>query len=510
MNEELRQKALKFNEAEKKSFNALIAGGYTPEESINLIIGGQDTDRTFKEQASEAVDKIGQGFKDIGTFKGRKILSGVADVIEGGFGVAGATLESADDAILSGSTGRAFTKIAEPIVNTDFVKSVIGELNKFDKRTGGVAGDIFTIGSVLPIGRVAKIAVKEGEILSKLKTTPLSEYFSKVKITENLPDKINQIIKPTTEKAIGNTYKGLSDLVENSKSLLKDFTKREGSGKDPIRVIAENPDYIVSINSEAKTIDAFKSISNLKRDVKEFSGLRDVLLSTADETLPPIYTNDIIKNAIENISAKNYKNYLDEGTKAVKQVLNKLKSLKKFNPETISRIDLNEVRKGLDETINTFTNTKLKDKLRLDLRRVFKETLENSIPDNTLLKELNLKIGDLLDTEDFLSKKLNGAKIKGGALTDLGIKLTGSNLGGIIGAGAGGVIAGPVGILGGYAVSDFLSKNLIKNAINNPFDRKVLEKLMQQKPEIVNKVEEYIDNLKNVKPGTLEVVKPKQ
>jgi len=39
MNEELRQKALKFNEAEKKSFNALIAGGYTPEESINLIIG---------------------------------------------------------------------------------------------------------------------------------------------------------------------------------------------------------------------------------------------------------------------------------------------------------------------------------------------------------------------------------------------------------------------------------------------------------------------------------------
>ena len=155
MNQELIQLAKNFNETQKQDFNALVSLGYSPDDAVTTILGGTNTDKTFKEQAVPALQQIGQGFKDIGTLKPRNILGGTADIIRGTFGVAGAGLETLDDQVLSGETGRLLTKAVSPIAESKLVQDIMTELNAFDQRTGGVAGDITTIASVKPKGWIS-------------------------------------------------------------------------------------------------------------------------------------------------------------------------------------------------------------------------------------------------------------------------------------------------------------------------------------------------------------------
>lgn len=222
MNEELRQQALKFNDTQKQSFNALVnSGNFTPDEAVYLIIGGKDTKQTFGEQAKPAVQTIGTGLKEISTLKPRKILGGVADVVKGGLGVVGASLETVDDAITSGATGEALTKIIKPVVDTKVVQDIMKGFNTFDKKTGGVAGDILTIGSVLPVGRIiGKVAdvAKAGIDLSKLKTAPLFDYLARGKesagVVSGLAKNVGQRIETNVErlKGVVAEQKHLSEL----------------------------------------------------------------------------------------------------------------------------------------------------------------------------------------------------------------------------------------------------------------------------------------------------------
>lgn len=302
-------------------------------------------------------------------------------------------------------------------------------------------------------------------------------------------------VTPSVEQAVANTEKGIMDIVENKKSLLNNFSKSEGTGKNPVKIISENPDYAIRVNPETRSLDTTDAVTNMKRDISSFSQVRDNLLKVADETLPPIKTNDVINKALTTFSNKNYSTYLDEGEKAVAGIVKKLKTLQKYNPDTVTRENLNSIRKGLDDTINSFTDTKLQDKVRLDLRKVFQTTLEDSIPESGLLKNLNAQIGDIIDASKFTEKSLHGTKVKGGGLTDLAMKTAGASTGAVLG---GSVVGGVPGAIGGYLLTNFLSKNLIKNAINNPFDRKILETLRQSTPDIVRQAEEFIANSKNL------------
>lgn len=406
--------------------------------------------------------------------------------------VAGAVGGAIGDVVGAGleATGldKPIAQALQPIVQSDPVQKAMQVFQTLPKETQDVLGSIVNAANIPLAGGVKSVAQ------TGLKTS--------ANTVGKVASKTASKVVPTAEKATANTYKGIMDVVENKKSLLNNFKKSEGTGKDPIRVIAENPDYLVKINSEAKTIDATDAITHMKRDIEDYSGIRDNVLATADQTLPPIPTNNIIKDVSSKFSAKNYSSYLDEGEKAVKEVITKLQTLKKYNPDTVSRVTLNEIRKGLDETINSFTDTKLKDRMRSDLRTVFKETLESSIPESGLLKELNAKIGDIIDASKFVETRLNGTKVKGGGLTDLAMKATGANIGA---AGAGGVLGGVPGAVAGYAISDFLSKQLIKNAINNPFDRAVLEKLKQARPDVVKRAEEYIKSTSQGRTSKTEV-----
>lgn len=366
----------------------------------------------------------------------------------------------------------------QPIVQSEPIQKAIQAFQTLPKETQDVLGAIINTANI-PLTGVGAGVVKTGIETGANLLKPVAE------TTGKLLSKTT----PSEARAISNTYKGIMDIVENKKSLLNSFKKSEGSGKDPISIVAENPDYMVRINPEAKTIDASDSITNMRRDIADFSTVRDSLLETADEFLPPISTNKIIQDTLNKFSAKNYSTYLDEGEKAVKDIVTKLQTLRKYNPQTISRIELNNIRKGLDETINSFTDTKLKDRMRADLRKVFKSNLEDSIPESGLLSNLNAKIGDLMDASSFLEKNLNGTKVKGGGLTDLAMKATGASIGA---TGLGGAFGGIPGAAAGYLMSDFLSKTLIKNAINNPFDRAILEKLKSVRPDVVKRAEDYI------------------
>lgn len=478
---------------------------------------------TIKNVASERLGNIKEGFNEVGDAYNQEMKLGEGlknqklNAVEAGLGKALQQPLNVAGQLAGGFWDLAFKAamsvvpeeikkqgeqaISNFVANNESAQKVLQGLNTFQKENPDLARALENTLNVLPVKPATKVASKGielGEQGIKKTVQSVDDLIRGVSdLTTETGGKLTAKLTPSTEKAVQNTYDGIMKQVENKSSLLKDFTKREGTGKDPIRVIAENPDYMIGINPEAKTFDVVNSVSNLSRDIKEYSAIRDNLLKTADESFGHLNTNEVINSVLNKVSSKSYKQYLDEGEKAVKQVINKLKSLKKFNPETISREELNNIRKSLDETINTFTNTKLQDKLRLDVRTAFKESLENSIPDNTLLKELNGKIGDLIDTSDFLTKKLAGSKVKGGGLTDLAIKTAGSQTGSVIGAGAGGILGGIPGAVAGYTVSDFLSKTLIKNAINNPFDRKVLQRLIQEEPEIITKVNAFIQELKN-------------
>lgn len=464
MNEELRQKALKFNEAEKKSFNALISGGYTPDESVSLIIGGQDTDKTFKEQAGEAVDKIGQGFKDIGTLKGRKLLSGTANIIEGGLGMVGATLETADDVLLSGSTGRTLTKIVEPIVNTDFMRSVATELSEFDKKTDGVAGDVLTIASVLPITKglkvISKIA-KEGEIISKLKTPSLSEYFNKIKtpaeidtlkgIGQNIKQRVNTNIKRVKE--LGKESKELAKLPEVEAQAIRGGVNKQDistfkeiiKNKDEARVVKEMfdnaskevADKTAKIDSQREILgkEFLKPIEFLtsKKEMvgKELGEIRKNLDTTNKINTNKAY-QDFYKMLTDKYGAKINKNeFIIDKTGASgsleKATVDALKpQLQKLYSQTFTtQKDLdNWLKSTLNEfdVVNAFDKVKAPDtatRIMKDTRGIYKQlmpeeynkALENYAKVSTPLGNISKSLKITQNIDDLTVKELKAGEI---------------------------------------------------------------------------------------------------
>lgn len=492
-----------------------IVEGYNEPKQNMLQRAGGAIKNVFTERASN----IGAGISEIGEAYNEETKQGGSI----GAGLAGASLKALQQPlnVLGQAAGGVWDLATQAVMsivpedikekgqeyitnfieNSELAQKTLSEISEIQEKYPDVARALGNTLNILPAPPAGKLATSGVKGAGKLTTKAIGGLDDLIKsaseLTETAGKSLTRKISPTTEIAVENTYKGLLKQIENKKSIMSDFVKREGTGKNPLRVISENPDYMVRIDTASKSFDVKDAVSNLNRDVAQYSRVRDAVLSTADDTFGNIATDDVLKNVFTRISGKNYKTYLDEGERAVKSITTKMKSLKKFNPETISRVELNNVRKGIDDTINSFTNTKLQDKLRLDVRTAFKETLENSIPDNTLLKELNGKIGDLIDTSNFLTKKLAGSKVKGGGLTDLAIKTAGSQAGAIIGAGAGGVLGGVPGAFAGYGVSNFLSKSLIKNAINNPFDRKVLEKMLQETPDIIKKSQEFINKMKS-------------
>lgn len=513
--------------ADLESRGYTITGITEPNKTGFLGNAGGAIKNVFTERASN----IGAGISEIGeaynaeTKQGGSIGAGLAGAsvkaLQQPLNIAGQAMggvwDLATQAVMSivpediKEKGQEF--ITNFIENSELAQKTLSEISEIQEKYPDVARALGNALNILPAPPAGKLATAGVKGTGKLTTKAIGGLDDLIKsaseLTETAGKSLTRKISPTTEIAVENTYKGLLKQIENKKSIMSDFVKREGTGKDPLRVISENPDYMVRIDTASKSFDVKDAVSNLNRDVAQYSRVRDAVLSTADDTFGNIATDDVLKNVFTRISGKNYKTYLDEGERAVKNIITKMESLKKFNPETISRIELNNVRKGIDDTINTLTNTKLQDKLRLDMRTSFKEILEQSLPDNTLLKELNGKIGDLIDTSDFLTKKLAGSKVKGGGLTDLAIKTAGSQTGAIIGAGAGGVLGGIPGAFAGYGISEFLSKSLIKNAINNPFDRKVLEKMLQETPDIIKKSQEFINKMKSQTVKSTDFVKKK-
>lgn len=422
-------------------------------------------------------------------------ISAVADVASGVLGgisdLAGAAVIGAGKVLLpkvaEESIANTVSKVVSSTLDTDTARNIQDFYN-------GLSGD--TKSNLAILGNTADFASNliGGGVATKTAKQGLGEVSTLAKaVKSEIPNPFTR----TADEAIANTREGILNIVEDKKSLQKALTKSEATGKDPLSVISENVDYLPKIDEVNKTLNFNDAIPNMDNDIATFSQVRDTLLQTADETLPLINTDDILNKALDIFSDSNYKRYLDEGVNAVNTVKNKLETLKKFNPDEVSRIELNEIRKALDETINTFTDTKLKDKVRIDLRKTFQQVLENSIPENGLLKDLNAQIGDIIDARNFARDKLNTTKVKNGRLGSLLLTQTGT----VVGAGTGAVFGGGLGsipgaIAGAY-ITNKLGNLLAKNAINSPFDRAVLSKLKQQVPEIVTKAEDYINTLKN-------------
>lgn len=361
MNEELKQQALKFNDTQKNDFNHFVNAGFSPEEAILIIMGGQGK-QTFLETAGSGVDKIIEGGKEIRTLTPRNLLKGTADIVRGGFEIVGGGLSGLDEVVASGTAGKAFGTMINPIVNTEVVQNIMKSFEDFNKSTDGVVGDVLTIASVLPISKglkaistsakEAKLGFKIGnkalqgevssvgrvgtEIAPKYKTAPLASYLEKAKA------KVGGI-KDLTKEQLMTTGVGRS-VVGIAENIGQRATNVATKGKGWLK---KQGDLALLPEAEANLLRA---------------GVKEGEISTFKLMLQNPTEKKVLIDLIENATKK-----VDDITKRVdsqreilgKEFIKPIEALVK-QKEIVGK-KLGEMRKTFSETKNINTNKAYKE-----------------------------------------------------------------------------------------------------------------------------------------------------
>lgn len=331
--------------------------------------------------------------------------------------------------------------------------------------------------------------------------------------------KIQSTFSPTVESAINKTYDNIIDLVEDKKGLQNALREFTDSGTDPIKVWAEYaPDKVVV--NEANKIDLKGVVATLEDIGRNYEDVLQNVIKETDNALGGINTNDAVgailktispdltgkltfPEAISNIKTKFENLYGASGSKIADNLKQEIDILLKNNPETVSREQINNLKRNLYLTVD-YGSAKVSQILPKDLARGIKNAIELSVPSDSLIKNLNKEYGRLLEAKDFATK-VDGYAVKGGRLTPLIVGALGGNIGAGLAGTVGFAAGGPVAAVGSFIASKKIADILARNAINNPLDRKVLANFRANRPDIFQQADEYISSLKNQK-GAKDVV----
>ena len=505
MNEQLKQQAQTFNEDEIKLYNLYRSSNISPDVSAQLVLEDRNTpktpkDVTFGEALGSGVKQIASGLHQVqknmsgksfvdgiigagkelasggglsGAFSSisqpaRSSLKGTADIIRGGGEITGGVLETIDDTVTGGALGKNLYEATQYVASQPEVASIINKLGIANEKTGGTLGDVATILSAVPLGRLAGSAWKaassglDGSFTiptrASLKSSPLKEYI------KNTSSQVYETVNPTVSGVMGgisqgakNAWDRVSATVEKQAKLsslpeLEATAIRQGIPDTQINTIkvslanpaekttikklvdnasSDNPDQVAKIRTQKEIIgeEMLKPVVYLaekRKQVGEALGTERNKLSTKTVDTKPVY-DSFIKHLKDEYDVKvnNLGEIISKGrlgestTKDVQKILDELYS----NRNTTQKELDNWLRATLEDydIVNKMDKTRVPDQT-VNIISNARSTYKSLMPDNynSLLEEYAKVISPLGEMAKKLKvdnwKELPDTSLKAGEL----------------------------------------------------------------------------------------------
>lgn len=276
---------------------------------------------------------------------------------------------------------------------------------------------------------------------------------------------------------IGQTKKGAQELAE---SFSKDRNQGELIAKKGINLKNE-------YNPETVAYETAHHAQQLRSDAHALTDtLTDALKKVPGSTNVTELANNLIKKvtsqATDRITAS-------EQSQLIADEFSKIRSQ---YGEHLSASDMNELKKRAWDLSKFDLST---PNIVRKTQRLIGNGLKTSVEDSAKkagvegVGELNDVIGQHLDAADSLDR-LHGAKAKGGRLGDTLTRHSLETLGGIGGFFGGGPVGSLMGILAGHYGGPVLSR-LLRYTGSSPIKTAILNRMVKEDPEIVNKMLQY-------------------
>jgi hypothetical protein len=443
----------------------------------------------------------------------------IAEPISTLFRAGGEVIQNATGYDINEATSKGIQDLVKAGMDTETAKKVSEGYNKYvasnpeSKLAGSALGDIAEIltyalgakGAKTVTGaaeNAGRTAIDAGIAGAKGATETVSDLFKPaIEGAQNITKKVG-MVTGKTEVALDDAVASVKDnLLSQIEGKMSSLRKLDKTRTDIIDTIAKNPNYHPEIDVENKAFNMTNQVKNMESDISTYSNELGNLFEKVDAVAGGIDGKSIVKNIENNIfTRKNMSKFAVSGganSPFIKDVKNLLENVQKIYGDTIPRKDLWDIRKQIDNSINSISDTNVQKSLRQDLRKAFASSLETSLPGDSknIVKRTMDELSKVIEARDYSRDVLNGFKIRGGKLTDIIRDSVGTNMGHTIGAVAGGMFGSIPGAAAGYAISKKIGSWLAENTLSNASERKALLDLVKKTPKVFDDMKTYIDGL---------------
>lgn len=281
---------------------------------------------------------------------------------------------------------------------------------------------------------------------------------------------LNDISK-SNNSVIGQTKRGANDLAE---SISKD--------KNPGELLAQKGINVAQhVDPETLGYDTAQHAEGLRNDA-------NTLTQTLTEALKRVPGSIPVADLEQQLLSKVPKNYPEQAD----VIKNEMNLLKQQYGESVSAADLNEWKQ---RNWNLSKFDMAVDKGKRASHRMVGNTIKTNVEDLAKkaglpeVADMNEYIGQHLDAADHLDR-LNGTKARGGRIGDILKSHAGAQIGGAAGFFGGGPIGALMGALAGH-YGGKVAGNVIRKVASSPIKTAILNRIVKEDPEIVQKVLQY-------------------
>jgi gas vesicle protein/nucleoside diphosphate kinase len=459
--------------------------------------GGSNVIQAFKdapEQAGEAAER--QGVSTAGRIAGtfgkmvKPFATAGAEAVATPLRAAGEVVENVTGKDVNEAVAGKLTEYMQKGMSTQTGQSLMESYEKLKKTNPEAAN---ALGAALDIGEFATMAGGGGAVVSRGAGAAKQAAGG----AKTLAQKVAE--KPAPEarlnKSLERIKSNLREQIEGKVSTTKKLDKKRS---DVLTTIASDTRYHPQIDVDNKSFDVKDAVTNMSDDIAQYSDDVSALFSALDKTDGGIPVADLMSGAKNHLLRKENVPKLVVGNKnMLKEFEQMFENIQQVFGDNVPREQVWEIRKQIDNNINSLSDTNVRKALRQDVRKSFAKALEGSVigDQSELVKRAMGEVGKLLDARDYLDDALKGSKVQGGRLTDIIRDSTASQVGAMSAGVGGGLIGGIGGAAAGYMVSQQIGKWLAKNTLSSAADRKTLKNFVKEKPEVFQEIRDYINDL---------------
>jgi len=479
----------------KGILDAFVKGARNIKDSI--VKSGEDV-------ADIQESNLSTGGKILGTFgKFMKPFAQIgAEAVATPLRVAGEVFENATEVDVNEATSKAIQSLVEKGMSTETAQNVIKKYDELKKTNPEAANAMQSALDIADFATIGAGGAKAGIVGAKA-SLPVIKGAAKVgaktgEVASSFAGKVGRTTGASNvslSEAVGNIKQRLLHQIEGKSSSLKKLDKTRS---DILDTISTNKNYHPEIDAENKTFNVGKAVQNMDADIQTYSQELGGLFKRIDTSDGGIKTDEIIGDMMKHLmNKKNAERYVVGGKSVFGDIEGMIERMKSAYGDVIPRERVWEIRKLIDQNIETISDTNIKKSVRQDVRKAFANSLERSVQgeDSDLVKRAMGEIGKIIEARDYSRDVLQGFKIQGGKLTDIIRNAFAGNVGQVVGAGVGGAFGNIPGAVVGYGVGSKLGQWLAKNALTNAADRKALRNLVKERPEVFDEIKTFIKGM---------------